>query len=103
MSTNEKILKNIKDQIAHLYAALPQQFALEHVKFHMRKTLESISAIESKRKKREANIASQTQSQVGIASLSDAQAAIKLLDGMLENEKKNLNNVQQQESKLLNG
>jgi len=105
MNHNEKLLSEVKTKLVQLINTLPKQFALENTKYHLVKALDSIKIIENKREKRKVQQAEQATSQIGFASLADAQAAIKILDGMMANEQKVLDDAQQQQeaSKLLNG
>ena len=67
--------------------------------------MSSIDLVENKRNKRKEQQLEQSRMQIGFASLSDAQNALKILDDMLASEQNNLKAAenQQQDSKLLNG
>lgn len=103
MNRNEKVLSEIKIKLSHLVASLPQQFALENTKYHLKKALESIDLVENKRKKRLENQQSVVPAMVAFTSLENAKAALKVLDNMLETERKNMDNAIPQEVNLLNG
>lgn len=105
MNHNEKMLAEVKVKLSNLINALPNQFALENTKYHLVKALDSIKMVENKREKRKVQQSEQARTQIGFASLADAEAAIKILDDMMATEQKVLNNAQQQQeaSKLLNG
>lgn len=105
MNHNEKMLHEVKVKLSNLIHSLPKQFALENTKHYLVKALDSISMVENKREKRKVQQTEQARTQIGFASLADAQAAIKILDNMMATEQKALDNAQQQQeaSKLLNG
>lgn len=103
MNRNEKILSEIKLKLSQLYANLPQQFALENTKYHLKKALDSIDLVENKRKKRLETQQSVVPTMIGFTSLENAKAALKVLDNMLETERKNMNDAIPQELNLLNG
>jgi len=105
MNRNEKILTEIKQKIGNILSILPQQFTLDETKYYLKKALSSIDLVENKRSKRKEQQLEQSKMQIGFASLSDAQNALKILDDMLASEQNNLKAAenQQQDSKLLNG
>ena len=105
MNRNEKILTEIKQKIGNILSILPQQFALDETKYYLKKALSSIDLVENKRNKRKEQQLEQSRMQIGFASLSDAQNALKILDDMLASEQNNLKAAEnhQQDSKLLNG
>jgi len=103
MNRNEKILTEIKSKLSQLYANLPQQFALETTKYHIKKALESIDIVETKRQKRMQVQQQPVGNMVAFNSIESAKAALKILDGMIQNEKANVEKAQSIESKLLNG
>jgi hypothetical protein len=110
MNTNEKKLDYIKNQLVELYRQLPDQFALENVKTNFKKTLNSINEVQNKRHKRQQqNLANETQKAMGFLSLEAAQKALEILDSMMANEQKNIEQAQQKpqqspsNDELLNG
>ena len=89
MNSSEIQLQKIKENLENCYRNLPDQFALAEVKNNLRKTLESIKVIETKRHKRrlqeQQNLAA---SKMGFASFESAQKALEILDKMMQDEQK---------------
>lgn len=101
MKRNEKILSEIKLKIQQIINIIPDQFALNSVKTHLRNAIGSIETVEKKRQKREEV---QKQNLVGFTSYETAKAALDILDQMLEAEKQNLKQAEKTtETTLLNG
>jgi hypothetical protein len=101
MNTNEKRLDQIKNQLLELYRQLPDQFALENVKLSFKKTLQAINEVQTKRQKRyRQNLEYETQNRMGFQSVEAAQKALEILDGMLANEQKNIDQAQQKPEQL---
>lgn len=101
MKRNEKILSDIKLKIQQIINIIPDQFAMNATKTHLRNAINSIETVEIKRKKREET---QTQTSPSFVSYDTAKAALDILDQMLETEKQNLKQAEKPpENTLLNG
>lgn len=109
MNTNEKKLDNIKRTLLELYNQLPDQFALQNVKTSFQKTIHAITEVQTKRHKRQIQQNQNSmQDKMQFTSLEAAQKALQILDKMMQDEQKKIDqppepNQQQNNPGLLNG
>jgi hypothetical protein len=110
MNTNERQLSKIKDQLVEIYRTLPEQFTLSKTKNHLKNTIDSITEVQTKRKRRQIEQQREDMKKpVFFGSLEDAQAALKALDKMMQEEQNKIdsqNNTDSQKNtsnELLNG
>lgn len=97
MNHSESQLIRVKNNIQTALNLLPDQFALEEVRNNLRKTLQSINEVQSKRDKRKQE-SHQNQKFVGFTSMEDAKKALEILDGMMKEEEKIIKNSENQET-----
>jgi Cft2 family RNA processing exonuclease len=98
MNHSESQLERVKQNVQTAINLLPDQFALQEVKTNLRKTLMSINEVEEKRIKRKQNDTANERF-VGFTSMEDAKKALDILDKMMKEEEKILQNAEDQKIK----
>ena len=88
MNHSEVQLAKIKESLENCYRNLPDQFALNEVKNNLRKTLESIRAVENKRNKRKLQEQQNSYAKMAFTSYESAQNALEILNQMYQDEQK---------------
>ena len=88
MNHSETQLLKIKENLENCYRSLPDQFALAEVKNNLRKTLESIRAVENKRNKRKLQEQQNSIAKMAFTSYESAQTALDILNQMYQDEQK---------------
>jgi len=97
MNHSESQLLRVKQNIQTALNLLPDQFALDEVRNNLRKTLNSINEVQSRREKRKQE-SKQNQKFVGFTSMEDAKRALEILDGMMKEEEKVIKNAENQDA-----
>jgi hypothetical protein len=104
MNTNEKQLIKIKNQLVEIYQSIPDQFALSKTKTNLKQTIDSITEVQTKRQRRQLEQQKEEMKKpVFFGSLQDAQAALKALDKMMQQEQNKINSQENTKNELLNG
>jgi len=94
MNSSEAKLVQIQKTLEACVRELPDQFALTEVKSNLRRTLESINAVNNKRKKRKiSQIQNEATKKVGFLSFEDAKKALQILDDMMASEQKTIDSI----------
>lgn len=97
MNSSETTLLNIRKTLEHCLRELPDQFALTEVKSNLKKTVESINNVQNKRKKRKLqDLQNESTKKMGFLSFDDAKKALAILDGMMQDEQKVIDSVNNQ-------
>jgi hypothetical protein len=97
MNTSEAKLLNIRKTLENCLRELPDQFALVEVKTNLRKTVESINNVQSKRKKRKIQeLQNENTKKMGFLSIDDAKRALEILDSMMKDEQKVIDSANSQ-------
>lgn len=91
MNTNEKKINELKIQLDKIYRQFPEQFATSNAKMHLKKCIMEIEKTQDKRNKRKINEI-QNQKITQLTSYENAKAALDILDRMMEDQQKQLNN-----------
>jgi Na+/phosphate symporter len=93
MNTNEIKLNEIQKTLESCLRGLPDQFALDEVKSNLRRTLESIKKVQVKRHRRRLTEQENQRSKMAFASYEDAKKALDILEKMMQDEQKNLEDL----------
>ncbi len=104
MNTNEKQLLKIKDQLIEIYKLIPDQFALAKTKNNLKNTIDSITEVQTKRQRRQIEQQKEAMKKpVFFGTIEDAQAALKALDKMMQEEQNKIDSQNSGPNELLNG
>ena len=93
MNTNEQKLNEIQKTLETCLKGIPDQFALDEVKLNLRRTLESIKKVQVKRHRRKITEQQNQRNQMAFASYEDAKKALDILEKMMQDEQKNLEDL----------
>ena len=104
MNTNEKQLSRLKEQLVEIYRQLPDQFSLSKTKTNLKNTIDSITEVQTKRQRRQIEQQRENMKKpVFFGTIEDAQAALKALDKMMQEEQNKLDSQNNTSTELLNG
>lgn len=94
MNNNEYRLQEIKSNLLELISKLPDQFALAEVKSNLRRTIESIEHVQTKRERRKIQEQQNNSQKLQFLSLQDAQRALDILNQMGQQQQNIIDNSQ---------
>jgi hypothetical protein len=104
MNTNEKQLSRLKEQLVEIYRQLPDQFSLSKTKTNLKNTIDSITEVQTKRQRRQIEQQRENMKKpVFFGTIEDAQAALKALDKMMQEEQNKIDSQNNTSTELLNG
>jgi transcription elongation GreA/GreB family factor len=78
----------IQKTLENCYRELPDQFSLQETKQNLKRTLDSINQVNKKRHKRKLQEQQNNANLLQFASLDDAKKALAILDQMMQDEQK---------------
>ena len=104
MNTNEKQLSRLKEQLVEIYRQLPDQFSFSKTKTNLKNTIDSITEVQTKRQRRQIEQQRENMKKpVFFGTIEDAQAALKALDKMMQEEQNKIDSQNNTSTELLNG
>lgn len=99
MNKNEYRLQEIKNNLLDLLNKMPDQFALAEVKSNLRRTIESINHVQTKRERRKIQEQQNNSQKLPFLSLQDAQKALDILNQMGKQQQNIIDNAQKDNDK----
>lgn len=99
MNNNEYRLQELKSSLVDIFNKMPDQFALTEVKSNLRRTIESINHVQTKRERRkiqeQQNLAT---NKLQFLTLQDAQKALNILNQMGKEQQDIIDNTNKKDT-----